>query len=92
MGVVGDVIDALQKLPWWKRLGDVPDRLEILEGKVAELAAQLEPAPGRRCEGCGHLTLRLWDSRWVGEQRAKYLRQTWHCQNEACRREFDLKA
>lgn len=53
MGVVGDVIEALQKLPFWKRLGEVPDRLDALEKRVSELAARLEPAPGERCQACG---------------------------------------
>lgn len=91
MGVVGDVIEALQKLPWWKRLGDVPDRLDALEKRVSELAAQLEPAPGERCQACGHLSLRLWDQRVVGPETHKWTKQIWRCQNEACQREFDKK-
>jgi len=52
MGVIEDVIRALERIPAWRRLQELPDHVARLEQRVAELEAQLKPGAGK-CPKCG---------------------------------------
>ena len=50
---VSDVLKLLEKIPVWGTLSKLPERVKLLEQKVASLEAA-GPAPGRRpCPACG---------------------------------------
>lgn len=52
MGMIEDVLAALDRLPLWKRLRETPDRVERLEARVAALEAKLSGKPGMLCPVC----------------------------------------
>jgi hypothetical protein len=80
MGALEDVRKWLKEIPLWQELSKVPERVTALEKRMTELEAQLKPAPGERCDGCGELGLRLQSSRIVGEAANKYTKLKWKCQ------------
>ena len=86
---LGDLLNLLDRWGEWKQMRAAPARIDAIEKRMAQLESQLEPAPGRRCEGCGKLSLRLESSRIVGPQGHKYTKQKWRCENEQCNRVFE---
>lgn len=80
MGTLEDIRNWLKEIPLWQELGKVPDKLAAIEKRIAELEAQLKPAPGERCDGCGQLGLRLQSSRIVGDPAHKYTKLKWKCE------------
>jgi len=87
MGAIEDVRNWLKEIPLWQELSKVPDRMTVVEKRLAELEAKLQPAPGKRCDGCGQLSLRLESSRLVGPQGQKYTKLKWKCEN--CQKTFE---
>ena len=54
MGVLDDVLKALDRIPIWKRLGEVPAEVDDLRKRVAELETKLNGKwPGDVCRYCG---------------------------------------
>jgi len=80
MGAIEDFRQWLKEIPLLQELSKVPDRMAALEKRMAEMEAQLKPAPGERCDGCGELGLRLQSSRVVGEAANKYTKLKWKCE------------
>lgn len=62
MGVLEDVIKALERIPLWKRLSQLPHEMEAIERRVAELEARLAPAKGDQCPKCRQMTFTLTSS------------------------------
>lgn len=56
MGAIGDVVQVLEKIPVWRALKTLPDRVEALEAKVKELEAVIAGGVGDRCPSCGRPT------------------------------------
>lgn len=52
MGMIEDVMKALERIPLWKRVSALPDRTEQLEARVAALEARLKGKPGLLCPAC----------------------------------------
>ena len=65
MGILTDILNALDRWPEWKRLRASPQRLDDLERRIAALEGRtLEPtADGERCPSCGRLTFFVAASR-----------------------------
>lgn len=63
MGVLEDVIKALERIPAWKRLNTLPEQISTLEARVRQLEEKLVPASGNRCPSCGVMAYRLVLSR-----------------------------
>jgi hypothetical protein len=81
MGIVADVMDALDRIPIWKKLGEVPAALDVLTGRVETLEAMLAgKVPGEVCRACGGRGLRL--KRTYGPDKNGNMREVWGC--EAC--------
>ena len=62
MGILEDVIKALERIPAWKRLNALPAEITTLQQRVAALEAKLTPAAGDRCPSCGAMTFKLMSS------------------------------
>lgn len=62
MGILEDVLKALERVPGWKRIAGLPDELDALKARVAALEARLAPASGRECPSCGAVAYRLISS------------------------------
>ena len=63
MGILEDVIKALERIPSWKRLATVPDELAALQARVAALELRGALATGQRCPKCGVMAYALHESR-----------------------------
>lgn len=53
MGLLEDIQKTLERIPVWKRLVALPDKVEKLEARIAALEAKLGDKPGRECPLCG---------------------------------------
>lgn len=62
MGLLEDIMKALDRIPAWKRLQQLPDEVARLERRVKQLESQLEPG-GNKCPKCGAMTFMLQSSR-----------------------------
>lgn len=75
-----DVNDLLEKIPVWRALVGLPDRVEALEKRIAELESRLERAPGDTCPACGALAMRLErEGRRMGSGSNGYRHDKWKC-------------
>ena len=63
MGMIEDIMKALDRIPAWKRLVALPPEVERLQQRVAALEAQLAPATGDRCPKCRAMTFTLVESK-----------------------------
>ncbi len=59
MGMIEDVMKALDRIPGWKRISDAPRQIDALEQRVAALEARLTPAAGDQCPRCREMAFRL---------------------------------
>jgi len=60
MGVIEDIFNALDRIPIWKRLQDVPAEVDKLKEQVAELETKLGSNwPGDVCRLCGARAARI---------------------------------
>lgn len=59
MGLLEDIMKTLERIPAWKRLNALPNEVDELRKRVAELEAKLGPKPGHECPQCGELSMRL---------------------------------
>lgn len=54
MSVFGDILQALEKWPKWRKIVDTPERVDALEARVAVLEGLLnEKRPHPYCPACG---------------------------------------
>jgi len=53
MGTIGDITKLLEKIPIWKALKVLPERIEKLEARVDALDKQLSDGVGEMCPSCG---------------------------------------
>ena len=84
MGAIDDIAKLLERLPFWKRLAPLPDKVDALEKRVSDLEALLNgKVPPDVCKKCGERAMRLEDSRLVGEKPQR-VREDWFCQ--ACKK------
>ncbi len=59
MGILEDILKALDRIPNWKRIQESPKQIEALERRIAALE-QLKTLPaGDRCPSCGAMTYKL---------------------------------
>jgi ribosomal protein L37AE/L43A len=71
-----DLLDLLDRIPTWKRLGQVPDRVDQLEKRVADLEEKLGGKyPPDVCRSCGERALRLKEVMGGGTN------EMWVCQS-----------
>lgn len=78
MGVLDDVWNALDRIPIWKRLQEVPDEVDDLKKRVADLEEKLNGKwPAEVCRYCGERATRL--SMSVGPTDKGAMREEWLC-------------
>lgn len=79
MGVIEDIMKALDRIPVWKRLQEIPGEVDVLKQRVADLESRLGAKwPGDVCKFCGARTLRLSHTRPINSNQA--IEQRWHCE------------
>ncbi|WP_157664427.1 hypothetical protein [Bordetella genomosp. 9] len=52
MGMIEDIMKALERIPAWKRVAALPAEIELLKNRIAALEAKLSPATGEQCPVC----------------------------------------
>lgn len=63
MGIIDDILKALDRIPAWKRLQEVPSEVDQLKAKVAALEDKLGSKwPADVCRMCGERAARLGHS------------------------------
>lgn len=62
MGILEDVMKALERIPAWKRVSALPEEVDELKKRIAALEAKLGPASGEQCPICRAPTLKVISS------------------------------
>lgn len=63
MGAVGDIAKLLEKIPAWRKLTTLPEQIEKLQQRIANLERQIEGGVGEKCPSCGKLSFLVASSR-----------------------------
>jgi hypothetical protein len=78
MGLLEDMLKALDRVEIWKELQTTPKRLTDLERRVAELEKKLGGKwPGDVCKSCGARELRL--AHTFGPMDKGFMQEQWEC-------------
>jgi hypothetical protein len=78
VGIVDDILKALDRIPLWKRLGQVPDEVDDLQRRVASLEEKLNGKwPPDVCRYCGARAVRLMDHK--GPDTTGVITELWSC-------------
>ena len=78
MGIVDDLLSALDRIPIWKRLHQVPEEVDDLKARISALEAKLgEKWPADVCRFCGARAARLNDL--FGPDSKGYTHEYWVC-------------
>lgn len=60
MGMIDDILKALDRIPIWARLTKVPDEVDKLRERVLELESKLNGKwPADVCKFCGERAMRM---------------------------------
>jgi hypothetical protein len=62
MPSLSDIRELLRGWAVWKKIEELPSRMDALEQRVAGLEQRLSRAPGEACPSCGALELRVVES------------------------------
>lgn len=52
MGMLEDLMKALERIPLWKQVSALPATVSALEARIAALEARLDTSSGSRCPMC----------------------------------------
>ncbi len=78
MGILDDVMKTLDRIPLWKRLGEVPGEVDELNRRVSALEGKLNGKwPADVCRYCGERAVRLESIR--GPNSKGMLQEDWEC-------------
>jgi uncharacterized protein with PIN domain len=76
--ILADIIEALDRIPVWKRLQGAPAKIDELENRIAELEKKLgDKWPADVCKFCGERAMRMSQS--YAPQKNGNVAQQWHC-------------
>jgi len=79
LGIVDETLKVLDRIPIWKRLGEVPSEVDDLKKRVAALEEMLGGTwPPDVCKFCGKRAVRLQAS-FGAEAKTGKARQQWQC-------------
>lgn len=74
MGILEDILTALDRIPVWKRLQALPGEVDELKGRLASLETKMGGKwPGDVCPFCGAQALRMETNDMHG------MRELWKC-------------
>jgi uncharacterized protein with PIN domain len=74
-------IKVLKESPFWKRLTALPDKVDALERRIAEIENNLNRAPGEKCKYCGSYAVRKESEKvdYIGGEH-DLKTEIWRCQ------------
>lgn len=80
MGIVDDLLKALDRIPIWKRLQEIPPELDALSARLAKLEEKLGGKwPPDVCKYCGAQAARLYFKVGPIEGTRGKMREEWKC-------------
>jgi hypothetical protein len=80
VGIVDDILKALDRIPAWKRLQELPSEVEGLKARIAVLEEKLgDTWPPDICRRCGKRALRLWYTMPQPNDQG-YMVEDWKCE------------
>jgi hypothetical protein len=79
MGILDDVLKALDRIPGWKRVQGLPAELDALAARVKALEDALAGPNHEYCGKCGERSMRRISMRAVGPSGQKQNKETWEC-------------
>lgn len=59
MGILEDVVKALERIPSWKRVQALPQQITSLEQRIKALEDRLTTATGEQCPKCRAMAFNL---------------------------------
>jgi len=62
MGILEDVLKALDRVPNWRRITGLPQEFDAMKARLDALEAKFKPAAGGVCPKCKELTYGLTES------------------------------
>lgn len=77
MGIVDDILKALDRIPIWKRLQELPSEIDDLKRRIAAFEQKFgDKWPPDICKRCGERALRM-----IGTFSLEngVVQQTWYC-------------
>jgi hypothetical protein len=78
MGIIDDILTALDRIPAWKRLQELPGEIDALKARMAFLEEKLGTKwPPDICRHCGERGLRLVGTSPSGKE---HIREDWKCE------------
>ena len=63
MSVLGDILEALRAWPKWKRMEELPERVDDLAERLRAVEDRLSAPPGKRCPRCDRTTFLVMESK-----------------------------
>lgn len=82
MGLLEDILKALDRVEAWKALQEVPAKTRAIEERVTALEASLARCPAEGCPYCGARAWRLERTMMWGQC------EIWHCLECSKKREY----
>lgn len=78
MGILEDILKALDRIPNWKRIQELPSEVGQLTSRIAALEEKLGGKwPADVCKFCGERALRLKNS--LGPNERGNMHEDWKC-------------
>ncbi|HEX7853811.1 MAG TPA: hypothetical protein VF503_08965 [Sphingobium sp.] len=80
MAVLQDILSLLDRWDQWKRIKSAPDKIEVLERRIAALEAKAPKTAGKPCPACGEPAMRRTGTEpdpMFGDMGVN--RETWTC-------------
>lgn len=59
MGMIEDIMKALERIPAWKRISALPAEVDALTARIAALEQKLGPQSGKQCPICNEFALKV---------------------------------
>lgn len=86
MSAIGDIVAILEKVPIWKRLKALPEKVDALESRIAALEAEISKRPSlETCPVCNSGKLKVTAVRPHAELGPVGLQErTLKCDNATC--------
>jgi hypothetical protein len=78
VGTIDDFLKVLDRIPIWKRLGEVPTEVDDLKRRLSELEGKLNGKwPADICKFCGERAVRMTAN--FGPNEKGKMHQNWSC-------------